>query len=198
MAQGYVYICGYDNVVKIGKSSQPDKRIANLNTANPKEIQIYMIVECLDMDLVESRMHKYFDKAHVKGEWYELTSEMKYLIRGIQAIKDATEFDIGVLLGQYSAGVAENMLIKNLEAARVENWRHAMADLIQRKLWALEFAVTSLGLTDFQMFRQRLSEAQTIIDTLPDGTIPMLIRDKATGELATDIKRRDAEDTPAA
>lgn len=198
MTEGFVYICGYDTVVKIGKSIEPVKRISNLNTANPKEVLMYMAVECLDMNTVESRMHKYFEPAHLKGEWYELTSEMKFLISGIQAISKPTEFDIGVLLGQYTAGAAMSAMNKDHESTVATNWRNMVADLVQRKLWALEFAINSLGLTDFQMFNQRLSEARAVIDELPDGVIPMLIRNKATGTLATDIKRREAEDTSAA
>ncbi len=195
MTQGFIYFAGYDKTIKIGKSITPNQRISALNTANPNTIQLYAYIEVLDMDALEPRIHSYFSPAHIKGEWYELTSEMRYLIIGLQSIKNPTEFDIGTLLGQYTKEAALAMMETNYNNSMAAKWQRQIADGIRRKLWALEYTIQSLGLTDFAMFRDRLTEVAAVIDTVPEGKTPLLMRDKA-GRLTNGVVA--SEDTEAA
>ena len=61
--------------VKIGKSINPDKRLAELQTGNSHELILYGIVKDVKEDY-EVEIHQIFDHIRLKGEWFELTDEL--------------------------------------------------------------------------------------------------------------------------
>lgn len=60
------YILSFGDRIKIGKSMNPEKRIATIRTQSGCEIKDYLI---LDIN-IEDRMHEYFDKYRSLGEYF--------------------------------------------------------------------------------------------------------------------------------
>ena len=61
---------------KIGKSKDPYKRMQRLQIGTPLELQIVSRVWSFDALRLESALHEYFDAYRVRGEWFDLPSEL--------------------------------------------------------------------------------------------------------------------------
>jgi len=61
--------------VKIGKSNNPKKRLAELQTGNSHNLMLYAVVENVTPDY-EMELHKLLKHLQMKGEWFELTDEL--------------------------------------------------------------------------------------------------------------------------
>lgn len=172
MAKGFVYFCGYSKEVKIGKSKRTPKRMRELNGANPNEVQLYAEVVSFNMDELERRLHEHFKYCRKPGkrEWYALNMELQYLIIGLQAIKYPTDLDVGMILGEFKARlnpIADNPTL----------YRHTRSlELSQQELWALSYAVRSLGMHNYPIFHERYMDAKMLVSKLLDGQVPMFIR----------------------
>lgn len=70
-----VYFISDGDFVKIGKTNDIKKRIKTLKTANPRELKIICLINCknsLESNILESKIHKYFEKKNVSWEWYRI------------------------------------------------------------------------------------------------------------------------------
>lgn len=66
----FTYLLYDGDYYKIGKSSQPDNRIHNLQTLN-----IRIIPVCYGLGVSEEFLHKRYAHRRVAGEWFELTKD---------------------------------------------------------------------------------------------------------------------------
>lgn len=71
----YLVTCDETNTCKIGFSSNPEKRLAQLQTGNPFPLQIKAIIEG-DIAL-EKELHKKFSHLSQSGEWFVYNAEIK-------------------------------------------------------------------------------------------------------------------------
>lgn len=67
----HLYVLSCNGLLKIGVTSDIDKRIKSLQTGNPHEIKLEYIEERERPEKAERFLHKYFDKNRLKGEWFE-------------------------------------------------------------------------------------------------------------------------------
>ena len=59
---------------KIGLTNNVNLRLKSLQTSNPNKLSI---VKCIDGDSqLERRIHSYYDKNHVNGEWFSFNNTM--------------------------------------------------------------------------------------------------------------------------
>lgn len=66
------------NLIKIGRSRDPESRLSQFKTSNPN---CKLIAVC-DND-IETDLHKKYDKQRYKGEWFDLSkSDVEYIISG--------------------------------------------------------------------------------------------------------------------
>ena len=75
---GKVYLVGIpeDNLYKIGwTKGEIDKRIAPLQTGNPKKIEVIHLFESDHHVKLESWVHRQYMGKRMEGEWFELTKE---------------------------------------------------------------------------------------------------------------------------
>ena len=59
--------------VKIGISDNPEKRLASMQTANPYQLRLARRFGPFERDRamqLEGRLHRIFEKDHVRGEWF--------------------------------------------------------------------------------------------------------------------------------
>lgn len=74
---GFVYFI-QDTVtghIKIGKSKNPKARLSQLQTSTVNELKLLHIIECEDMDEIETALHKRFEDKHIRGEWFSVSIE---------------------------------------------------------------------------------------------------------------------------
>ena len=61
--------------VKIGRSNNPENRLAELQTGNPQKLVLYGVIYDVSHEL-KKRLHKLFDHLRINGEWFKLTDEL--------------------------------------------------------------------------------------------------------------------------
>lgn len=61
--------------VKIGKSNNPEKRLAELQTGHPHKLVLYAVVENVTPDY-EMKLHRILAHIRKEGEWFELNDEL--------------------------------------------------------------------------------------------------------------------------
>lgn len=74
MPMEYVYGIGHPlGFIKIGRSTDPERRLSNLQTANPHELWLVFQVPCEDAHWLEDELHGLLSERRVRddGEWFE-------------------------------------------------------------------------------------------------------------------------------
>ena len=61
--------------VKIGMSSDPTNRLAELQRSHPHKLSLYRVVDNVTQDY-ETELHKILTHIRKEGEWFELTDEL--------------------------------------------------------------------------------------------------------------------------
>ncbi len=59
--------------IKIGLAKNIEKRLADLQVANPYQLQLIMAFPTNSRkhaEMVEKRLHRYFKHKHIRGEWF--------------------------------------------------------------------------------------------------------------------------------
>lgn len=72
--------------IKIGQSVNVESRISSLQTASPKKLQVWAVMN--GSFQTESGIHDLFRHIRKNGEWFKKTDELKYFIRAIQRNPD--------------------------------------------------------------------------------------------------------------
>ena len=71
--------------IKIGRSSNVDKRIKQIQTGNPNKIILIQKYQCKDCNTVERMIHNNYKEKRLEGEWFNFTerdiNECKELIQ---------------------------------------------------------------------------------------------------------------------
>ena len=178
MTPGFVYFIGVDDAVKVGKSNNPTQRIKAYGTHNPSKIVVYGIVESVDMDALERRLHAWFAGERIRGEWFRLSGYVANVVAGFSLNKKISELDLGILLASYERRESVTIARDNLALKR----QVGSLRIVEREAWALHHAIRSLGLHDYPTFKLRYNEAMDAIKQLPDGVTPIMIRNR-DGEL---------------
>jgi hypothetical protein len=70
---GYVYVMESGGYYKIGWSSRPKIRHANIQTSNPTPVRLVGVIA--GSLLNEAEWHECFKHKNVRGEWFALTEE---------------------------------------------------------------------------------------------------------------------------
>jgi len=72
----YVYFIqckGKHGPIKIGKAKDANKRMENLQTANPYKLKLLAIIKCESCEhalRIEKKLHKMFNGYRLHGEWF--------------------------------------------------------------------------------------------------------------------------------
>lgn len=74
--KGFVYILKADNgFTKIGKTTNPEKRIFHFTTRMPLELKLECLIESEDYNELERELHERFSDKRTRGEWFELSED---------------------------------------------------------------------------------------------------------------------------
>tara|TARA_Y100000361_G_C11161446_1_gene347661 strand:- start:6437 stop:6835 length:399 start_codon:yes stop_codon:yes gene_type:complete len=70
----YVYMITDGSYIKIGKANDIDRRIRELQTGNPKKLEILHVFECDEgeANTLEKQIHSDFACLRVHGEWFSM------------------------------------------------------------------------------------------------------------------------------
>lgn len=72
----FIYVIeSANNTVKIGYSSNPEARLATLQTGSGLPLSLNYVVACGDPGLVEQRAHEVLAKHRLQGEWFDCTPD---------------------------------------------------------------------------------------------------------------------------
>jgi hypothetical protein len=64
--------------IKIGYSEDPEERLKQFQTGNPRDLEVMCEFECPRS--TESHFHKIFKPFHIRGEWYDRRVERFFLV----------------------------------------------------------------------------------------------------------------------
>jgi hypothetical protein len=79
MTRRYVYVIGAETgPVKIGVAAEPVLRIRELQTGNPRELQV--LAQCRGGEETEATLHSLFERERLQGEWFKRSSRVRTLI----------------------------------------------------------------------------------------------------------------------
>lgn len=94
MSKGDVYFVreSFKGTIKIGMSKDVRKRVKELRTGVPFELEVLFVVPSYEPQALESLFHKHFKKKHIRGEWYELSNEDINWIKGKQYTDEIMEY----------------------------------------------------------------------------------------------------------
>ena len=86
--EGFVYILKCGPFYKIGLSQVVDKRVEQLATIPPFDVELLYTIETDNMYELESFLHDRFSEKRKNGEWFELKETDLEYIRGLGAQDD--------------------------------------------------------------------------------------------------------------
>ena len=89
-ATGYVYFVRCQHYVKVGYAKDVERRIAELQIGNPYKLEVVATVQ--GTPSLERAFHKALRRKYVRGEWFELDSEVQHLIAQILVGAEAKSF----------------------------------------------------------------------------------------------------------
>lgn len=72
---GYVYLIHDGELYKIGKTTQPDKRIPQIEYLGGRSCTVLVLIETENYHGLETQLHEKFSDKRVKGEWFDLDPE---------------------------------------------------------------------------------------------------------------------------
>ncbi|HRQ39600.1 MAG TPA: GIY-YIG nuclease family protein [Chloroflexota bacterium] len=86
----YVYLIrmGRTKFYKIGKSNDPQGRLASMQTASPYKLKMQHVFKADNAAAAEETLHHKLHGARMKGEWFKLTDEEQKVIARITAFED--------------------------------------------------------------------------------------------------------------
>jgi len=80
-----IYVILSADLVKIGISRNPLKRLSSLRTGNGNKLAL--VAQCSGVLADERRLHRFFREERVEGEWFRLSPRLKYLVAWISENK---------------------------------------------------------------------------------------------------------------
>lgn len=104
----YVYIIRdpRDDYIKIGVATNPQERLAALQTGNYSELVLeYTSPICSNAFDIESKVHEKFEDFHVKGEWFDVSIDdaIHFLQRNKYVLESSTDFSQSAKLNEILA-----------------------------------------------------------------------------------------------
>lgn len=72
---GYVYLLESGGLYKVGRSTRPDKRIAQISPVMPHPVNVICTVYSEEHEVLEAELHERFRDVRLNGEWFNLSSE---------------------------------------------------------------------------------------------------------------------------
>lgn len=80
----YVYFIRHADYVKIGRSANPEGRLAELQTGAPNKLWLLLKIKCrseLHATETERQVQQLFKFCRYRGEWYRISGVMKVVNR---------------------------------------------------------------------------------------------------------------------
>lgn len=77
-AKGWIYVVGFDKYVKIGFSSRPKYRIADLQSGLPVPIVVHVVFA--GTKISEKEIQARFKEFHLRGEWFLLKGRLREFV----------------------------------------------------------------------------------------------------------------------
>ena len=71
----FIHMEGNLKMFKIGYTTDLNKRLESLQIGNPHLLCTYRTIENV-LRTKEKQLHRYFNKYHIRGEWFAITPDM--------------------------------------------------------------------------------------------------------------------------
>ena len=83
-AAGYVYLIASDTgYYKIGRTNNPENRLATFAVKLPFHVEYECLIACPDMRALERSLHRKFEHKRVNGEWFALDADDIAIIKSL-------------------------------------------------------------------------------------------------------------------
>jgi hypothetical protein len=88
-ADSFMYVIGHGDVVKIGRSGDPQRRFGQIQQTCPVPLTIYAIVP--EFHTAEEAAHEQWSHLRAHGEWFRRTPELDEWISGLRDLYERRE-----------------------------------------------------------------------------------------------------------
>jgi Meiotically up-regulated gene 113 len=140
---GWVYLLRAEgtNRYKIGRSVRPVERLERLKNQSPYPLIVVDVAWSADSVLLESQLHKGFDKIRVYGEWFE-TADDRYIEMGFYVYRQDTE----ELSLDISAAIIKTALARQIYCnERTESMLKSVVNRFLHDVSGLDFFLASIN-----------------------------------------------------
>lgn len=79
----YVIRAGQTNLYKIGRTTNIDRRLRQLQTMNSQQLSVVKLIQCHDAIAVETTLHQKYKSYRRQGEWFELDESVIKLMEAL-------------------------------------------------------------------------------------------------------------------
>lgn len=143
-----IYFIKQDNHVKIGKSVEPGRRLAGLQTLAPVKLDMLLVMP--EDQYKEKMLHDMFFRYHERGEWFSLEGELKEFIdeHRMRAQSDVRRIGIIIRPGSYEIQSSDiNEFVRKTEKKCIvyEAGCHAISICGNRGMKNIELAIGGMA-----------------------------------------------------
>lgn len=160
----YVYfVKSTNNLIKIGSTTNVERRLKQLQTGSPGELELLGYIETEDSYALESKLHEEYKTLRVSGEWFNIP--VKQVEELIDKYNDSKLINYGVnknLLNNFNDESVRLLLSKSeltqrdgkctrenaIKGVYLQSWNnddHVQVNLIHYRSDSNSFLVHSLG-----------------------------------------------------
>lgn len=100
----YIYIISNGEAFKVGFSKDPKRRVKQLQTGNPKKLELmyFVEIEVAPVKILEDIVHRYLKFNHLTGEWFKadfekIKTELDFVKIRYDNEDTARDFALGIL-----------------------------------------------------------------------------------------------------
>jgi len=125
----YMIKCGKDKY-KIGCSNFPERRLHNLQVANPYKLQLIYVACCKNVYKTETLLHKTFAKYKIHGEWFRFSKKQ------VEKIKKICSKYSSKLTKNYSILIDHSVYLDDIVLLQINNLRNHISskDILEKSI----------------------------------------------------------------
>ncbi len=189
--KSYVYLIGFEDKIKIGKSNNPSNRLSMLQTGIPNKLNIYGLIGCnseVEALTLEAELHKTYKHLHIRGEWFTLNSiEVECILKAnedmtfieipqteiVEAMKDLSNGAYKLLMYYYSRRDGWRFIDANIAIAidsserQVKKFRKELIDKQYLLVQKGQVDVYFIGKLAVDKFKNELYTEEEVLPTEP-------------------------------
>jgi Meiotically up-regulated gene 113 len=168
----YFLQAGHDGPIKIGWSADVRSRMSMLQTGQPHELRLLLLLEGGDQK-TEKVMHRRFAASHLRGEWFRPSTDLLAFVNGAELKTSASATTASPSRPSRRPHRPRNLSpLGLLRLNDPDAWERRVRAALTEAAGSPTDAARILGISRPQMFRWMRDERFQNVDRAPPGPRP--------------------------